>query len=84
MRNIEMRALTVVLILVGVACIGLAVVYFVTTARDLPNFIPGHTTGSTTHHVKHGLAMLGLAAIAFIGAWFTTAPRSTSDTEHSS
>jgi hypothetical protein len=29
---------------------------------------------STTHHVKHGLAMLTLAFFAFGAAWFTTAP----------
>jgi hypothetical protein len=25
-------------------------------------------------HLKHGLAFLGLAAVALVGAWFTTAP----------
>ena len=30
------------------------------------HFAPGHT--------KHGIAFLGLAVVAAIGAWFTTAP----------
>jgi hypothetical protein len=52
----------------------LAVVYFVTPADQLPSVLPGHQAGITRHHTKHGIAMLGLAVLACIGAWFTTAP----------
>jgi hypothetical protein len=29
-------------------------------------------------HLKHGLAFLGLAVVAGVGAWFTTAPEKSS------
>jgi hypothetical protein len=52
-----------------------AVVYFAEPAKSLPSFFPGHSSGSTHHHVKHGVAALvvGLALLAF--AWFQTGPR---------
>jgi hypothetical protein len=74
MRNVRIRPWTVVLLVLAVAFLALGVMYFVTAARDLPSFVPGHQAGATTHHVKHGLAMLGLAVLALIGAWFTTSP----------
>jgi hypothetical protein len=63
-------ALVVVALLLGVA----AVLYFTRTANDLPSFFPGHAAGSTKHHVKHGIAMLGLAVVALIGAWMLSGP----------
>ena len=64
------------------ACIGLAVVfviagivYFTKTAADLPSFFPGHDAHSTAHHTKHGLAMLGLAAVSLLGAWMLSGPQ---------
>ncbi|MGZ4700958.1 MAG: hypothetical protein ACXV5U_08130 [Ilumatobacteraceae bacterium] len=68
------RATTAACIAVAVVCVVVAVVYFTKTADALPSFFPGHTTGSTHHHVKHGIAFIGLAVLALIGAWFTTAP----------
>ena len=70
----RIRPLTAVLIVVAVALVAVAVVYFTTTATKLPSFFPGHQAGSTHHHTKHGIAVLGLAALALIGAWFTTSP----------
>jgi hypothetical protein len=75
-RKIVMRPLTWLLIVIGVLFVVVAVVYFTTQAQHLPAFFPGHQAGSTKTHTKHGLAMLGLAAVAFIGAWFTTSPPS--------
>jgi hypothetical protein len=66
--------MTGVLIAVAVLLVVLAVVYFTTTAANLPAFFPGHLKGSAHHHVKHGLACITLAVVALIGAWFTTAP----------
>jgi hypothetical protein len=59
-------------VLVGLALLVLAVVYWVDAADALPSFLPGHQAGSTHHHVKHGLAaaILGLAALTF--GWFQT------------
>ena len=54
--------------------IGLGVVYLATAADKLPSLFPGHEAHATRHHVKHGIAMFGLAALVLVGAWFTTAP----------
>jgi hypothetical protein len=62
------------MIVLAVALVVVAVVYFTSTAGNLPSFFPGHLAGSVHHHVKHGLAALTLAVAALIGAWFTTAP----------
>jgi hypothetical protein len=57
-----------------VAFVVIGIVYFTRTAAQLPSFVPGHQAGSAHHHVEHGLAMIGLACLAVVGAWFTTAP----------
>jgi UDP-N-acetylmuramyl pentapeptide phosphotransferase/UDP-N-acetylglucosamine-1-phosphate transferase len=70
------RKLLVILALVlGIALIGVAVVYWVEPAHSLPSFLPGHEAGSDHHHVKHGIAafFVGLACLAF--AWFNTGPK---------
>jgi multisubunit Na+/H+ antiporter MnhB subunit len=73
------RLLTTAAVVVGVALIVVAVVYWVEPARSLPGFFPGHKSGSAHHHVKHGIAALvvGLAVLAF--AWFQTGPRTAHD-----
>ena len=65
-------ALSVVL---GVALIVVAVIYWVEPAGSLPSFFPGHEAGSSHHHVKHGIAafLVGLACLAF--AWFNSGPK---------
>jgi amino acid permease len=75
--RIQMRPLTWLLIAVAVVFVVIAVVYLVTAANQLPSFFPGHAPHATKHHTKHGLAALGLAVLALIGAWFTTAPART-------
>jgi hypothetical protein len=68
------RALIVPAVVVGLALIALAVVYFVDSADALPSFVPGHQAGSAHHHVKHGIAALFLGAGALVVAWFQTGP----------
>jgi hypothetical protein len=63
-------ALIVPAIIVGILLIGLAVLYFASTADALPSFIPGHEAGSSHHHVKHGIAAFLLGVGALIFAWF--------------
>ena len=70
----QFRALTWVLLALGVLLVALGVYYLVTPAGNLPSFLPGHLAGSTHHHTKHGIVAFGLAAAAFVGAWFTTTP----------
>jgi hypothetical protein len=70
------RALSIAAVVVGVALIVTAVVYWVEPAKSLPfpDFL-GHQAGSNHHHYKHGIAafLLGLACLAF--AWFQSGPR---------
>jgi amino acid permease len=61
--------LMIVLGLAALLFVGLSIVYFTTSANNLPSFMPGHQAGSTRHHTKHGIAMLGLAAASLVGAW---------------
>ncbi|MDQ1376055.1 MAG: hypothetical protein QOE15_228 [Acidimicrobiaceae bacterium] len=70
----KFRPLTGVLLLVVVVLVIVAFMYFTKTADALPSFFPGHTAGSTHKHVKHGIAAIGLACLAAIGAWFSSAP----------
>ena len=66
------RWLVPLAVVVGLALIVLAVVYWAEPARSLPSWIPGHEAGSGHHHVKHGIAsfLVGLACLVY--AWFET------------
>ena len=73
------RLLAGIAVVVGIALIAIAIVYWVEPAGSLPSFFPGHAAGSAHHHTKHGIAafLVGLACLAF--AWFNSGPkRSTS------
>jgi hypothetical protein len=63
-----------VAILLGLILLVVAVIYFVDSASSLPSFFPGHTAGSSHHHIKHGIAaaVVGLGCLLF--AWFQTGP----------
>jgi uncharacterized RDD family membrane protein YckC len=64
-------------VIVGVALLVVAVIYWVDSASALPSFFPGHEAGSGHHHVKHGIAaaLLGVGALVF--AWFQSGPTTT-------
>ena len=72
--KIKVRPLTVLFVAAAVALTVSAIYYFVTPAHSLPVFVPGHEAHGTNHHIKHGIAMIGLAVVALVAAWFTTAP----------
>jgi hypothetical protein len=63
-------ALILPAVIVGIALLVVAVVYFVDTASALPSFFPGHSAGSSHHHVKHGIAAAVLGVGCLIFAWF--------------
>jgi hypothetical protein len=67
--------LTVTALILGLALIAVAIVYWAEPAGSLPSFFPGHTAHSSHHHFKHGIAafLVGLAVLAF--AWFQSGPR---------
>ena len=67
-----MKKLQIIIgVLVGIACLGLAVLYWTTPAGSLPNWLPGFIAGSAEIHIKHGIAALVVAIAAFIFAWFS-------------
>ena len=66
------RLVVIGLIVVGVLCIAVSVVYFTSTADALPAFFPGHQAGVSRHHTKHGIAMIGLAVVCWAGAWMVS------------
>ena len=72
------RALIIPAVVIGAALIVVAVVYFVSTAHDLPSFFPGHVSAASKeaahHHAKHGIAALVLGLACFVFAWFQTGP----------
>ena len=71
------RLLVALAVIVGIALIVIAVIYWVEPAKSLPGFFPGHEAGSSHHHVKHGIAafLVGVACLVF--AWFNTGPTRT-------
>jgi hypothetical protein len=71
------RKLILPAVVVGVLLIVVAIVYFVDSASALPSFFPGHETGSTHHHAKHGIAALILGLGCFVFAWFQSGPSRT-------
>jgi hypothetical protein len=66
--------LTWVLLAVGLILIVIGIVYFAVPAKSLPVFFPGHVKGMHGRRTKHGIAAIVLGIVAWIGAWFTTAP----------
>jgi len=74
------RLLVAIAVVVGVVLIVIAAIYWAEPAQSLPSFFPGHESGSSHHHVKHGIAafLVGLACFAF--AWFRTGPKRPSPT----
>jgi hypothetical protein len=71
-------AVTVALVVIGLALIVVSIVYFTETAANLPSFFPGHQAGDTHHHTKHGLAALAVGLVAFIGAWMSLGTKKSS------
>jgi len=74
---VNRRLLASLAVVVGIALVVVAIVYWAEPAKSLPSFFPGHQAGSNHHHTKHGIAafFVGLACFAF--AWFNTGPKHT-------
>jgi hypothetical protein len=66
---------TALLVLAGVVLAVIAVLYFTEAAKSLPSFFPGHQSGSTHHHTKHGIAAGVLSLAAFVAAWISSGRR---------
>jgi NADH:ubiquinone oxidoreductase subunit 5 (subunit L)/multisubunit Na+/H+ antiporter MnhA subunit len=76
------RKLIVPAVILGIALIVVAIIYFVTPEHSLPSFFPGHSSATSAeanhHHTKHGIAALVVALACFAFAWFATGPRADS------
>ncbi len=57
-------------IVVGLAFLVIACIYWLVPAGSLPAFVPGFEAGSPRVHIKHGLAALAAAIVLFVIAWF--------------
>ena len=57
-------------IVVGLAFLVIACIYWLVPAESLPAFVPGFEAGSPRVHIKHGLAALAAAIVLFVIAWF--------------
>ena len=62
-----MRAVAIIL---GLALIAVAIVYWVVPAGSLPSFVPGFEAGSDRVHMKHGIAAAVAAIVVFAIGWF--------------
>ena len=80
--NPNLHKLIIPAVILGVALIVVAVIYFVTPEHSLPSFFPGHASASSPeanhHHTKHGIAALLVALACFAFAWFQTGPKAAS------
>lgn len=54
-----------ILNLLGVVLLIVAAVYFLMPADQLPGFFPGHETGVTRMHYKHGI-VAGVAGLVLL------------------
>ena len=62
-------------VILGLVFVAIAIVYWTTDAGSLPSFFPGHESGSTDIHFKHGLAAAIVGLGCFVFAWFQTGRR---------
>jgi hypothetical protein len=69
------RLVAAVAVVLGIALIVIAAVYWAEPARSLPGFFPGHQAGSGHHHVKHGIAAFGVGCALLVLAWFRSGPK---------
>jgi len=66
----EDPSMKLILTLLGVVLLVVAAVYFLLPADQLPGFFPGHETGVTRMHYKHGI-VAGIAGVVLLalGGW---------------
>jgi hypothetical protein len=64
-----------VAVIVGLALIALAALYWLTPAGELPAFLPGFLPGSVKTHFNHGLGALVIGLALLVFAWFRSRAR---------
>jgi hypothetical protein len=73
--RLNSRPVIIAAVVLGIAFVVLAFVYWIEPAKSLPSWLPGHEAGSNHHHIKHGIASLLLGVALLIFAWFQSGPR---------
>jgi hypothetical protein len=66
------RLISWLAVLVGLALVVIALMYWLEPAGSLPHFFPGFVEGARGRHLKHGLASFIVALGLFAYAWFQT------------
>jgi hypothetical protein len=56
-------------VIIGLAFVALAALYWLTPAGQLPALVPGFDPGSTRPHFNHGLGALVIGLAALVFAW---------------
>ncbi|MGN6556463.1 MAG: hypothetical protein ACTHLH_00430 [Solirubrobacterales bacterium] len=77
--NSKRRNLIIPAVILGILFLIVAIIYLVEPAGSLPSFFPGHESGSSHHHFKHGIAAFVLALGCFTFAWFQSGPQTNAD-----
>ena len=69
------KPLAAAAVVLGVAFIAIAIMYWTVPAKSLPGpgFL-GHQSGDSAVHVKHGIASLLVGLACFAYAWFQSGP----------
>jgi hypothetical protein len=62
-----MKAICIIL---GIALLVVAGMYFVLPADSLPSFFPGHEAGLARMHAKHGLVAGAAGVVLLAIGWF--------------
>ena len=63
-------------VILGIAFVVIAIIYWLNPAGSLPAYFPGYEAGSTIVHFKHGLGSLILGLVLFVFAWFKSGSKS--------
>src|SRR5450432_305575 len=63
------KRMMVALVAVGLAFLAIGIIYVAYEAGGLPPMFPGRNSGSTDHHVKHGVISFAIAGTIWITAW---------------
>jgi uncharacterized membrane protein HdeD (DUF308 family) len=69
------RPIIALAVIAGIALLVVGGIYFADKAGSLPSFFPGHQAGSSTRHIKHGIAAVVVGLALFVFAWFASGPR---------
>jgi hypothetical protein len=87
MPKLNIRPLTIALVVLDLLLLVVGAIYLVKTATKLPTYFPGHDAlvahdrDATGHHIALALGAFLLGTTALIAAWFTVNPATTDGKE---